>query len=186
MQKNLRADRLGWILQHHTAELITALLEHVSEELAAISHYPGQSTNPVSGGGLSIKVLDENGQPDRIPVTSVEAAVFHGTHWREAREDLRDRLDGLEVAINELNRFCRRKLGTRLPRHIVELCDGRDYDGAKLPWVPYSHDPANGWIDPTCREAAGYSGLCPTCLKRMNAWRERNNLHRISDMTTAA
>lgn len=95
------------------------------------------------------------------------------------REQLRDDI----TAIWHLARDVR-NLVTRLAnpnREAQALCDGRGYSGFDIPWTPHSRDPHNGWSDPTCRDGAGRSKLCPACLIRMNRWRTEHDLERISD-----
>lgn len=180
-----KADRLGWVLQHQTAELITMTLAHIDTELRHLSAYPtaGGDQLGVSGGGPSVMVEeDDNGPAERTPVTSIEAVVMRADGLREISAQLRDRLEGIEIAIYDLNRLMRSTLGSRVPRTIPDLCDGRakGFAGHMLAWTPHSRDTDNGWYDPSCRDAAGATGLCDTCLIRMNRWRERNNMPRIA------
>lgn len=183
--RNERADRLGWVLQHQTAELITMTLDHINTEIRHLSAYPsgGGDQLGISGGGLCVFVpQDEHGPDERIAVTTIEAGVMRADELREVREQLRDRLEGIEVAVIALNKLMRRTLGTRVPRTLPELCDGKakGYSGHMLAWIPYGRDETNGWHDPSCRDAAGATGLCDPCLIRMNRWRERNGLPRIA------
>lgn len=182
--RNERADRIGWIMQHQTAVLITAWLEHQRELMADASGvYPGGGSSDVgkvSGVGATVFVVaDEHGPDERIPVTSVEAIVMRGEMMRDRREEVRDRLDGIITAINSLNDMLRRDLrNTGVLRKVPALCDGvaKGYEGHQLAWTPHSRDERNGWHSPSCRDAADESGLCPACLLRMNRWRSRNGL----------
>lgn len=182
---NTRLDRAGWRLQHQTAILAFLALDHLVTELGFLSVTPGAGGDQlgVSGGGRTIHVdEDEHGPDERIEVTPVEAAVMRAHALRDAREELRDRIDGLELAIAGIDKLSRQLLGTRVPRSIPELCDGKavGYEGHMLAWTPHSRATDNGWHDPACRDAAGPTGLCDPCLLRMNRWRERNGHRRIA------
>ncbi|MGB8858910.1 MAG: hypothetical protein WCC60_06625 [Ilumatobacteraceae bacterium] len=182
---NARLDRAGWRLQHQTAILAFLALDHLATELAYLSITPGKGGDQlgVSGGGPTVRVdEDDNGPNERIDVSPVEAAVMRAHDLRERREELRDRIDGLELAIAGIDQLTRQLLGTRVPRTIPELCDGRarGYEGHMLAWVPYSKSDDNGWHDPACRDASGPTGLCDACLVRMNRWRERNGHPRVA------
>lgn len=100
------------------------------------------------------------------------------------REQLRDDIGAALTMARDL-----RNMVTRIAGYGHEgqaLCDGRNYTGAEVTWTPHARDEANGWHDPTCRDGAGRSKLCPACLVRMNRWRERHGLERISDAEEVA
>lgn len=185
-QRNARADRLGWRIQHQIAELITLALDHIDTELRFMSvtgSGSGGDQLGVSGGGRTVHVdEDEHGPAERIPVTAVEAAIIRAHEMRDAREEIRDRLDGIIIATEALDKLLRHTIGTRLPRTIVELCDGqaKGYAGHMLVWRRYDQADDNGWHDPSCRDAAGPTGLCDACLIRANRWRARNGHPRIA------
>ena len=185
-QRNERADRAGWILQHHIAPMITAWLERQQELLDdPADGKRGQANERVKGAGATVFVpADEWGPDERIPVTSVEAIVMRGELMRDRREDVRDQLGHIVKSINSLERMLRRDLrGHPSILHTPELCDGtaKGYAGHMLAWRPYDRAHDNGWADASCRQVAGRSGLCPSCLLRMNRWRERNALGWITD-----
>lgn len=95
------------------------------------------------------------------------------------REQLRDDIGAIWTTARDMRNMVRRLAS---PHHEGQaLCDGRNYSGFDIPWTPHSRDPRNGWGDPTCREGAGRSKLCPACLVRMNRWRTEHDLERISD-----
>ena len=184
-RRNERADRTGWVLQHHTAELITAWLQHQTELFEdPADGRASDNAGRVKGAGATVLVrADEWGPDERIPVTSVEAIVMRGAMMRDRREEVRDRLDGIIVAVTALNTMLRRDLrGTPSLLRIPELCDGtaRGYDGHRLAWRPYDRSGGNGWHDASCRDGAGATGLCPPCLIRCNRWREQNGLKRLA------
>jgi hypothetical protein len=168
---NERLLRTAWLIEHQTALLVTHALEHWRDELRTLDGYPGGSDAP--------KVMST------AELTSVERVADMRITLLDDREELRDRLTGIEIAVADLTHWLRTRLGTRLPRHIAPLCGewgGRKpWEGHMLPWTPGAHDDANGWHDATCRQAAGWSGLCPTCLKRMNRWRARHGLDHITE-----
>lgn len=182
---NARLDRAGWRLQHQTAILAFLALDHLVTEIAFLSVTPGAGGDKlgVSGGARTTHVdEDDNGPDERIEVSPVEAAVIRAHDLRDRREELRDRIEGLEIAINGIDQLCRHLLGTRVPRTIPELCDGRarGYEGHMLAWTPHSRADDNGWHDPACRDAAGPTGLCDPCLVRMNRWRAGRGMPRIA------
>ena len=192
--RNDRADRIGWILQHQTAVLITAWLEHQHELMADQQGvYPSGGSSDigkVSGAGATVHVdEDEHGPAERIPVTSVEAVVMSGELMRDRREQVRDRLDGIVLAVNSLNAMLRRDLRDKA-KALPELCDGRakGYEGHMLAWVRYSRDDQQspGWHDPGCRDIAGTTGLCEACLVRMNRWRRARGMEPVGVKAAAS
>lgn len=174
--RNARLDNVGYRLCQHYAEMVTLLLEHWRDEERIVDGYPGGSSAP------RVQSTAE--------LTSVERAAELRLTISDQREELRDRIDGIETAVNSLGRFLRHSLGTRVPRHLGQLCgdwgDRKPWDGHLLAWAPGSRDDRNGWHDATCRNGAGWSGLCPTCLLRMNRWRERNGLSWVSEAAETA
>ncbi len=191
---NERALRAGDTLAKEIAPLVTLALVTLTRDSQALGYPTTSSTSGRTTGshGPTITVPDEHGKPDRIPVTSVEAAAFRLDQIADHREELRDRLDGLEVAVNSFANFLRRTIGPEASK-IPELCNGsrstlerKAWEGHQLVWTPNSRDDRNGWHKPECRESAGPSGLCPACLLRMNRWRARNGLDWVTEGRTAA
>ena len=181
---NERLTTLGWRLEKQSAMLVTLALVVIQAELEDRAPYvgSGDTTRPrVSGGGRMVLVdSDEHGPAEHIPATSVEAAVMRTDSVRELREELRDRIDGIVVAVASLDDFCRHIAGPQAA-DLPPICDGRarGYDGHMLAWAPQAKGPNRGWHDPTCRDIAGPTGLCPRCLVRMNRWRSDNDLAAI-------
>lgn len=104
----------------------------------------------------------------------------------ECASELNDRHDGWCVEVHQFDKFLR-MIGGDVARSVPEPCDGssRGYEGHQLVWTKQSHDPRNGWHDPTCREIAGEIGLCDTCRRRMNHWRGRHGLTPIGVQAAA-
>ena len=181
---NARLDALGHRLAKQTAPLVTLALVIIQAELEDRAPYvgSGDTTRPrVLGGGRSVWVeADEHGEGEHVPVTSVEAAAMRTDNVRDMREELRDRIDGIVMAVAALDDYCRHVAGEQA-RVLPPLCDGRarGYDGHQLAWSPQAKGPDRGWHDPTCRDIAGPTGLCPRCLVRMNRWRGANRLDAI-------
>jgi hypothetical protein len=149
-------------------------LRHIANEMHLLDGYPTSTLSDGIPTGSS-------------EATSVERALM-------ARQGIQDRLalirrdaDALTRAAHALGQLCQKVLGERLPRFDVPQCDGRDYEGSHLPWVPHSRDPANGWYDPKCTEAADESGLCPRCRIRERRFRQEHDLApRASNVATPA
>lgn len=181
---NARLDALGHRIAHQSAPLATLALAVILAELEDRAPYVGSadSSRPrVSGGGRTVWVEeDEHGPGEHVPVTSVEAAAMRSERVRDLREEMRDRIDGIVVAVASLDDFLRRILG-EIAKEVPPLCDGRarGYDGHMLAWSSGSRSHDRGWHDPGCRDIAGPTGLCPRCLVRMNRWRSANNLPAI-------
>lgn len=178
---NARVDALGHRVCKQTAPLVTLALTTIRAELEDSAPYVGSgdtSAPRVSGGGRVIRVEeDESGPAEDVPVTIVEAAALRSELVRDMREEIRDRIDGIVVAVASLDAFCRRVAGEQAAE-VPTLCDGRSrgYDGHLLPWSAQAKGAGRGWHDPGCRDIAGPTGLCPRCLVRMNRWRSANNL----------
>lgn len=196
-QPNERLQRTAWLMEHQAAPLTTIVLTAIRDSLNGDHNRPGQDAGKVSGShGPTIAVHDNEGRfIERIPATSVEVEALARIDTIDLREELRDRLDGAIIGLTGYLGWLRataRTLGVQIDRIVPDLCDGtrststlRAWEGHQLVWVANSRDPRNGWIDPTCRKTAGTSGLCPTCLLRMNRWRQRNDLTWISEAAAA-
>ncbi len=191
LRPNATLERAGWVAQHQTALLVTLLLDKIRREVDGLHDgWPtkGGDQVRVSGAGARVRVeQDEHGPAEDVPVTGVERAAMARFRAGTLKEELRDRLDGVVVSLTELDRWLRLHLGNDLPRHIPSLCDGKakGYEGVALAWVPHSREPDNGWHDPTCRDAAGPTGLCDACLVRMERWRRRQGLAPVSTQPAA-
>lgn len=101
------------------------------------------------------------------------------------REQLRDDIGAMANMARDLRNFTAR-LASPWGVAPQALCDGRNYEGYETPWTPYAREEVNGWSNVACDNGAGRSKLCPTCLVRMNRWRERHGLERISDAEEVA
>jgi hypothetical protein len=196
-RRNARLDNLGYRLSNQLAELHPLLLEHWHEQdiiadgykATTLGHSPDTSgpTPHLDGPCHTHTCTHHRPCPDHdgATLTTVEraAAIRHTLSLK--REELRDRIEGLIITVDELDKFIRSNLGARIPRHLGPRCgdwgDGKPWEGHLLAWSPGSRDDRNGWHHPGCQEMAGWSGLCPTCLLRMNRWRERNGLDWVSE-----
>lgn len=176
-EPNEQLLRAAFKLQHQAAPLTTLALGVVNDRIAGIDG------RPVSAWGAEgSRSSDTTSSTERAAIRRVDLA-------RETREELRDRRDGILISIDNYIRFCREIVasGSPVDRPVAVLCgdyaalDMRPWEGHHLAWTPHSRDQRNGWQDPTCRQAAGRSGLCPRCLQRMNRWRRDNGLHWVSD-----
>lgn len=181
---NERLTTLGWRLEKQSAMLVTLALVVIDAELTDNAPYVGSgdpTKERVSGGGRMVLVpADDHGPAEMVPVTSVEAAAMRTDSVRALREAVRDKIDAVVAEVKELDDLCRRIAGPQA-RDLPPICDGRarGYDGHMLAWSPQAKGPNRGWHDPTCRDIAGPTGLCPRCLVRMNRWRSDNDLAAI-------
>lgn len=168
-QPNRRMIDAAHLVTHHQAQRFTLALQMLGQVQAAADERSQSEKVHTSGTTSSV---------ERIAMTRYEA--------RTRLEDMRDHLDDwlnttdlFGKAVEDVIAWCHRMLGTTPPPlAVVQLCDGKakGYDGHELAWVANSHNPANGWHDPTCREIAGPLGVCDACRLRMNRWRTRNGL----------
>lgn len=159
------------------AVIVTILLEAIRDEEQSLGMAGGWPTERVTGSGGGLTVTERDAE--------------YAWQLSSCREELRDRIDGIDVGIAGLDEWARDRLRwLRIPegRTPAVLCDGsrRPWEGHQMVWVPHSRDTRNGWHDATCTNSAGRLGLCPTCLLRMNRWRARNGMSWVSDATLAA
>lgn len=171
---NARLERAGVRIQREIAPLVTMLLARIHTEMydAATGTTPSSGAGRITGGAMADPTANSAAQLD---------------HWIDVREELRDRLDGLLIGVHGFDGWLRKQIGPGA-RAVAPLCDGsattaerKAWEGHQLVWTPGSRDERNGWHKPECREAAGTSGLCATCLLRMNRWRARNGLDWVSE-----
>lgn len=145
-----------------TAVLVTMALIHVHRELLVLDGYPAATMSDGTPRGSAA-------------LTSVERVAAARVSLRMQRDAILDMIDAIASLAARLREVCTTTLGTR-PRIDVPRCDGRTFEGAAVAWVPYSHDPHNGWHDPTCQDAADDSMLCPRCRLRERRWRDEHGL----------
>lgn len=171
---------IGYKIVASGAPLLHQAMRSYAEQMAHLDGHPSAGDfEPVSGGGTD--------------ATSVEAAMMRRYQLRADKEQLRDWLQLMEETRQAIHRICLRIIQHRaddiepdtLPRFEVTLCDGRRFEGAHIPWVPYSRDEDNGWHDPTCVDPADESGLCPKCRVREARWRRRNGIPERANNSTA-
>lgn len=155
----------------HAANHTTVALQRIARRIVDADD---ERTGTRGGGGGS-------GTPD-----PTFAAALPGIDGRRDdiqarldRERLRDAIHAVEDQARNLRNLATRLAGVTGP--AATLCDGRGYEGWEIPWRPHSRDEHNGWSDPTCRQGAGRSRLCPACLKRANRWRDSRGLERLDD-----
>lgn len=174
---NERLLRAAWRLEHQAAPATTNALATIHDQMRTIDGWPIR-----------------NGEPGRSSDTTSSterAALARADLAADQQEELRDRLDGLLANIDSYIRFCHTIIGHQPDKPVPTLCgdfaalDLRPWEGHQLVWTAGSHDPRNGWQDPTCRAASGRTGLCSRCLLRMNRWRKDNGLHWVSDAPDA-
>lgn len=152
-----------------TALLVAQALAHLSEEIAVCDGYPSST-------------LSDGMPPGSAELTSVERAVDGRQFATRSVDQIHDDIEALASLAASLRYVASHALGTRL-RVDVALCDGREFEGSSIEWVPNSRDPDNGWHDPMCREAADASKLCPRCRLRERRWRDE---HGIAQRSTNA
>ncbi len=159
----------------HAANLTPAALTLIAQRITDADEDRAGLRSGLAGGGHGSGISD--------PTAAAALPGINGyrddAQARIDRETMRDDITALSHMARDM-----RNMITRLAApggHAVPLCDGRNYEGHGIPWTPHSRDDHNGWSDPTCRDGAGRSKLCPACLIRMNRWRERHGLERISD-----
>lgn len=129
--------------------------------------------------GYKTRTLSDGLPQGESELTLVERAVE--ARWQVAaqRAELLEDLDNLERHANELIAVIYASLRMHAPDLLTppaKRCDGRDFAGSRLRWVPHSRDPDNGWFDPLCADAADDSGLCPRCRIRERRWRKDHGM----------
>ena len=156
-----RLHRLATRIHETTAPLTTQAAEHIRRELRQADGYPTSTLGDGMPKGATTS-------------TVVERTAQARHHLGMVRTELDDMIVTIETFIEDLERMSRTILGVRVP--TPNRCDGRPFEGATIPWVRYSHNPANGWLDPGCGDAADQTGLCPACRIRERRWRDAHNL----------
>lgn len=154
------------------ALLVAQALVHLGQEIDACDGYPGST-------------LSDGMPPGTAELTSVERAVAGRVALEGTRDTILDDIEAIISITGSLRHVASRALGTRLKLE-VELCDGREFEGAAIPWIPNSRDPGNGWHDPMCREAADKSKLCDRCRLRERRWRDEHGMSQRAANVTAA
>ncbi len=148
----------------------TALTAAVTHQLKIVATVDGWPSRGADTGRSS----DSTSTTERAAI-----ALLGGMGEREheasrakgAIEDIRDWWTGLRIYLADGARLAARH---RAPheKHNVLLCDGRQFEGSEIAWVPHSRAHDNGWCDPLCYEAADASGLCVRCRVRERRWRQ--------------
>lgn len=99
------------VLAGHLRDVADALEIHgraaldLAPVLAARGWPSGTAGGGVSGGGASIRVLNEDGDEELVPVTSTEAAAMHEDRWADADRELAARLRALFTAAARAHQF---------------------------------------------------------------------------------
>ena len=181
---NRDLDQAGHSLQMVIAVSYSNTQDHIRREMSLLDGYGARGGDEVivSSSGRTIRVEDEDGNPDNVPVTGVEAAMI-------ARADLWSFLEGLELQkkrtlleIRKLNELVVAGSRLRMPRNVVKpedqkrnlCCSGQQG----------KHD-AITWGDPLCMMPAVKKDLCQ---KHYDAWRyacNRDGIDRSKDYEPA-
>lgn len=124
--------------------------------------------------GHKTRTLSDGMPQGTSELTLVERAVE--ARWQVAaqRAQLLEDLETLEQQANAVIAVVYGSLRMHAPDLLApppKRCDGREFAGARLRWVPHSRAPENGWFDPLCADPADDSGLCPRCRIRERRWR---------------
>jgi hypothetical protein len=157
-------------IQHLNAELRIADSRSVTTPGAAT---PAPPTNgvPTPGaftarGHRTITVTPDDDPTldadDKIPVTSVEAAVFARARIADEIDDIRSRVRGITIMAHELASQCRDALGVRIEKPT--RCDPNGREGAL------------DWGDFGCQDAPAKGTLCGKCYMREYRWRTKRGL----------
>lgn len=136
---------------------------HLAHELDYVDGLPSHTM----GDGMPVGASDD---------TSVERAAEARYSVTSQREQLRDDLASIESLARSFGHVIDATLRMYVQSPEAPRCDGRDFSGANLLWVPHSRAADNGWRDPHCTELADASGLCPKCRIRERRWRDEHGL----------
>ena len=160
------------------ATLTAEALDHIARELVITDGYASRTMSDGMPSAHAIHGLTTGRGDDNDPqtLTPVEQAAHARWTLTAERDQIRDDIDAVIQLVDSLGRVVYRAVRLRAPIEGPKQCDGRDFAGSAYPWVQHSRDEMNGWLDPTCRDAADTSGLCPRCRIRERRWREANGL----------
>ena len=181
---NRDLDQAGHSLQHVLAPGYSACMVHLVQEMHLLDGYASRGGDDVivSSSGRTIRVVDEHGDPDNVPVTAVEAAMI-------ARMDLFGFIEGLRAkhgellrTVRELNELIVQGSRLRQPKAVVKpedqkrnlCCSGQTGKHAQIEWG-----------DPLCMMPAVKKDLCQ---KHYDAWRyacNRDGIDRSKDYEPA-
>lgn len=165
-------DLILWATQlREAAEIVPLIVADLTTTIGDLDGYP---TRTMSDG-------QPHGTTDSTPVERI-ASVRHATSTQLAQ--LIDDVTAVGQAVQSLvfglrhAGDIRRQAAASLA--LIEglaLCDGRNFEGAEIPWVRHARlDAGNGWYDPGCVWIADESGLCGKCRPRERRWREHHQL----------
>lgn len=162
-RRNARVMQLAWTLEHLLSSDVTSALEAISERLARADGYPtqtigasppvGEPRPEMTGPCASCERTRPCPYHDGATLTVVERAA--DVRYRDGlhREEIRDRLDGLEITVREFQRYLRTVIGRPTAEDVtraVPMC--RDNQLGK-------HAVAE-WGDPLCPMTSDKGGLC--------------------------
>lgn len=177
-------DRTAHVLASMLEQATTlddVAISHLRDELALLDGWPGQTLGDGLPGGSYDPTKD---------LTPVER-VAHVRHLVETqiRQIVDDREAVRQVILSYvfgLQRAVRMRGLSDIVAEIrgIRLCDGTQFEGSHLPWTKHSRRPENGWFDPSCRDVADESGLCPACKIRERRWRAAHGLNPRTNNTS--
>jgi hypothetical protein len=188
---NERVMQLAWQLERQLAMNVTAALEAINERLAHADGYPTQTIGASPPDATPARKLEgpcPNGDcrhhrpcpnHDGATLTPTERAA--DIHYREtaAREEIRDRIEGIVISVASLDAYLRTVIGRPHAEDItqpVPMC--RDNQVGK--------HAVDEWGDPHCPMTADKGGLCQ---RHYLAWwraRDRDGINVRGDHEPAA
>ena len=151
-----------------------ALAAAAGHQLAIIRAVDGF---PPRGDGNGGRGSDTTSSTERAALALCDdrpsAEAHEASNAKGAIEDMRDWWAGLRIMLADGARLAARNR-PKSDRIVGMICDGRQFEGSEIAWVPHSRAHDVGWHDPLCVDVADESGLCVRCARRERRWREAN------------
>jgi len=153
---------------------------HLVQEMHLLDGYASRGGDDVivSSSGRTIRVIDEQGVPDAVPVTAVEAAMISRMDLFGFIEHLRAKHGELLRTVRELNELIVAGSKLRQPKTVVKpedqkrnlCCSGQSGKHAQIEWG-----------DPLCMMPAMKAGLCQAHYMAWYRARQRDGIDTSKD-----
>ncbi len=147
-------------------DALTAAATHQLHIINLADGWPARGNSAGRGGGTTSTT-----EHAAIALCDDDADYRHeASRAKSAIEDMRDWWSALRIMLADGARLAAIHR-PKAERADAMLCDGRQFEGSEMAWVPHSRAHDNGWHDPLCMDIADDSGLCDRCKVRERRWR---------------
>ncbi len=160
---NRQAISTARLLEYGAPQIANAL-NHAALELAHADSYPATT-------------LGDGGSRGNNPLTATEAAANKRWDIRADIAQIHDDLDAIDQLVKSLLAVCAHTLRTRTPTPTpTNGGKPRCYTDPGLAGY-LTPRTEGGWSDPACTNIPrnGITGMCDSCRKRCQRWRQQNN-----------